>query len=352
LSAGRRTFRLFLLVVLLGVVGVLFLFNRLQHPRAPTGTGVTLSFPVGTPTSQIFRSLAREGVVSHALLAEIYFRIYRGGTPLQAGEYHFDRPTPIDIVIDRINRGEVVRYAVVVPEGLTADETIELFWKQGLGTEASLRRALLLTELLPGLAQGAPDLEGFLFPDTYTVTRSNTSRQIVERMVSEFRRRFTAEMRQQARDLERTPREAVTIASIVEKESSLPREGPLIASVYWNRLKHGMRLQADPTVVYALKRDGKWTGMVHRSDYAYESPYNTYLVEGLPPGPICNPGWNALKSALLPAQTDYLYFVANESGGHTFSKTFEEHLQAIAASRRIRAEAVRERDEMGGSSQN
>jgi peptidoglycan lytic transglycosylase G len=344
--------RLFLLLALLGVVGLLFLFDRLQHPRPPRSTGVTLFFPIGTPTSQIFRTLAREGVVSYPLLAEVYFRIYRGGTPLQAGEYHFERPTPIDSVIDRISRGDVVRYTVVVPEGLTAEETIELFWKQGLGTEASLRRALSLTYLLPGLAQGAPDLEGFLFPDTYTVTRSNTARQIVERMVSEFRRRFTAEMRQQARDLERTPREAVTIASIVEKESSLPREGPLIASVYWNRLKHGMRLQADPTVIYALKRDGKWTGMVHRSDYAYESPYNTYLVEGLPPGPICNPGWNALKSALSPAQTDYLYFVANESGGHTFSKTFEEHLQAIAAARRFRAEAGRERNEVGGPSQN
>jgi UPF0755 protein len=352
LSAARRTVRLFLLLALLASVTLLFLFDRLRHPPRPQGPPVTLFFPIGTPTSQIFGTLAREGVVSHAQLAEVYFRVYRGGTPLQAGEYRFDRPTPIDEVIDRINRGDVVRYTVVVPEGLTADETIELFWKQGLTSEASLRRALLLTDLLPGLAQGAPDLEGFLFPDTYIVTRSNTARQIVERMVSEFRRRFSSEMRQQARELDRSPREVVTIASIVEKESSLSHEGPLIASVYWNRLRHGMRLQADPTVVYALKKDGKWTGMVHRSDYAYESPYNTYLVEGLPPGPICSPGGNALKSALTPAKTEYLYFVANESGGHTFSKTFEEHLQAIAAARRFRAQAAMEKSEMGGPSQN
>jgi UPF0755 protein len=351
-SAARRAVRLFLLATLLAVLILVFLLHRLQHPGRKPGPGVTLFFPIGTPTAQIFRSLAREGVVPYGFLAEVYFRIYHSGTPLQAGEYHFDSPTPIEEVIDRLNRGDVVRYTVVVPEGLTAEETIELFWKQGLATEASLRRALLLTDLLPGLAQGAPDLEGFLFPDTYSVTRSNTARQIIETMVSEFRRRFTSEMRQQARALDRTPRDAVTIASIVEKETSLPREGPLIASVYWNRLKHGMRLQADPTVAYALKHDGKWTGMVHRSDYTYESPYNTYLVEGLPPGPICSPGTNALKAALSPAPTDYLYFVANESGGHTFSKTFEEHLQAIAAARRFRAQVARERSEAGGTSQN
>lgn len=354
MSAVQRAGRLLLLLVLLGIASVIFVFHRLEHPPRPDGprTEVTVFFPPGTPTSHIFQRLARDRVVASARLAEIYFRIYRGGTSLQAGEYRFDCPTPIDDVIDRMSRGDVVKYAVVVPEGLTAEETFELFWKQGLGTPESFRRAVRLTELLPGLAQGAPDLEGFLFPETYSVTRSNSARQIVDRMVSEFRLRFTAEMRQRTRALDLTPREAVTLASIVEKESGLAREGPLIASVYLNRLRHGMHLQADPTVVYALKRDGKWTGLVHRSDYAYESPYNTYLVEGLPPGPICNPGSNAIKAAVFPARTDYLYFVANESGGHTFSRTFEEHLHAIAAAHRLRADAAREKSETGGPSQN
>jgi UPF0755 protein len=339
---------------MLGLATGIFVFYRLQHPVRPPGpaSNVTVFFPPGTPTSQIFRRLAEEHVLGNALLSEMYFRIYRAGTPLQAGEYRFDRPTPIDDVITRMSRGDVVRYTIVVTEGLTADETFELFWKQGLGTRESFRRALLMTDLLPGLAQGSPDLEGFLFPETYSVTRSHSARRIVERMVAEFRRRFTAEMRQRARALGLTPRQAVTLASIVEKESGLVREGPLIASVYLNRLRHGMRLQADPTVVYALKRDGRWAGMVHRSDYAYESPYNTYLVDGLPPGPICNPGFKALKAAVLPARTDYLYFVANESGGHTFSKTFEEHLQAIAAVHRLRADAARERVETAEPSPN
>jgi UPF0755 protein len=296
-------------------------------------------FAQGTPTAQIFRTLAAEKVVEDARLAEIYYRIYRGATPLQAGEYRFHRPTPIDEIIDRMARGDVVRYTVVVPEGLTSEETFELFWKQGLGGPDAFRRALSATELLPGITRGVNDLEGFLFPDTYVVTRSTSARQIVDRMVSEFRRHFTPEMRDRARDLGLTPRQAVTLASIVEKETALPREGPIIAGVYLNRLKRGMRLQADPTVVYALKRDGKWTGELFRSDYSYPSPYNTYVNDGLPPGPICSPGMTALKSAVAPAKTEYLYFVADASGGHAFSRTFEEHLQAIAAFRHNRAEA-------------
>jgi UPF0755 protein len=144
-------------------------------------------------------------------------------------------------------------------------------------------------------------------------------------------------MRARAQAAGLSEREAVTLASIVQKETSLDREEALIAGVYWNRLRHRMRLQADPTVTYALKRDGRWTGTLYRSDYGYESPFNTYLVDGLPPGPICNPGADALKAAASPARTDYLYFVADRSGGHTFSRTFQEHLDAIATARRQRA---------------
>jgi len=131
----------------------------------------------------------------------------------------------------------------------------------------------------------------------------------------------------------------VTLASIVQKETGISSEEPVIAGVYWNRLRRGMRLQADPTVAYALKVDGKWSGTLYRSDYGYASPFNTYLADGLPPGPICNPGVLALRAAVRPARTDFLYFVADNSGGHVFSRTFQEHLDAIAASRRLRGAA-------------
>lgn len=354
MSASRRIARLFLLLALLGLVFATYLVYRLRHlpRRLETPAEVTIFFPAGSATSQIFRRLAQEGVIENARLAEIYYRLYRNATPLQAGEYRFQRPTPIDELINRLGRGDVVRYSIAVPEGLTAEETFELFWSHGIGSPAAFRRALQQTDLLPGPARGVPDLEGFLFPNTYVVTRSTSTRHIVDLMVAEFRKNFTPELRETSRALGLSAREAVTLASIVEKESGLWREGPIIASVYLNRLHRGMRLQADPTVIYALKRDGRWTGSLYRSDYNYDSPYNTYLYDGLPPGPICNPGLKALKASVSPAKTDYLYFVADSTGGHTFSRTFEEHLQAIAVARRLRAEAEEASEEPSRPSQN
>ncbi len=340
MTPAGRALRLALLLALLVLAAVAYLVYRLEHPSAPATPSqqVTILFEPGTPTTQIFHRLASAGVIRDARLAELYYRLYRGKTRLQAGEYRFDRPTPIDDIINRMGRGDVVKYSIVVPDGLTAEETFQLFWSRGIGGPEGFRQALQETELLPGLTQGVSDLEGFLFPETYLVTRTTSARAIVDMMTSEFRKNFTPEMREKARALGLTLEQAVTLASIVEKESALPREGPRIASVYLNRLKRGMRLQADPTVIYALKKDGKWKDKLYRSDYGYDSPYNTYVNAGLPPGPICNPGLNALNSAVSPEKTDYLYFVADASGGHTFSRTFEEHLVAIAAARRQRAE--------------
>jgi UPF0755 protein len=339
-SAGKRLARLVLLLLLLAIAVALWFANRLQRPpganRPPAE--VFLYFPPGTSTSAIFQRLSAEGVIGNARLAELYYRIRDGATPLQAGEYQFERPMSIDEIIRRMGRGDVVQHIIAVPEGLTAEETFRLFLDQGIGTPESFRAALNDGDLMPGLAQGAPDLEGFLFPETYRATRSTSARQIVERMVGQFRLHFTPELRDRARALGLSPRQAVTVASIVEKETALPREAPLVAGVYLNRLDRGMRLQADPTVIYALKHDGKWTGLLHRSDYNYESSYNTYIYDGLPPGPICNPGLEALTAAVTPAHTEFFYFVADAGGGHTFSRTFEQHLQAIATNRRLRAQ--------------
>lgn len=338
MSTATRVLRLGLLLLVLVFAGSAYLYYRLEYPPRPaTPSQVTILFAPGTPTGEIFRKLAREGVLREARVAELYYRIYRFRTPLQAGEYRFDRPMPIDDVINRMGRGDVIKYSVVVPDGLTADETFQLFWSRGIGGPDGFRRAMQETELLPGLTKGVSDLEGYLFPETYVVTRATSARAVVDLMLAQFRKNFTPEMRDQARRIGLTLEQAVSLASIVEKESGVKSEGPTISSVYLNRLKRGMRLQADPTVIYALKRDGKWSGTLFRSDYNYDSPYNTYMYDGLPPGPICNPGLAALKAVVSPAKTDYLYFVADASGGHRFSRTFEEHLIAIAASKRQRA---------------
>jgi UPF0755 protein len=340
-SAGKRFLRLGLLAVLLAIAAAAWLYDRLERPPARPGpaSDVVLVFPPGTSTSAIFRRLAAEEVIGNARIAELFYRLRGGGTALQAGEYRFSRPTALDQVLERMGRGEVVQHVVVVPEGLTAEETFRLFLDQGIGTAEGFRAAFTDASVAPGLAPGAPDLEGFLFPETYRMTRSITSRKAVEKMLDQFRLRFTPQLRERARALGLTPRQAVTLASIVQKETGLTREAGVVAGVYLNRLDRGMRLQADPTVMYAMKRDGTWTGMLHRSDYAYESAYNTYLYVGLPPGPICNPGLAALTASVLPVRSDYFYFVADPSGGHTFSRTFDEHLQAIATNRRLRSAA-------------
>lgn len=337
MSAIRRVLRLGLLSALLVLTIGIYLYRRLEHPALPPAPSqATVFFPFGTSTSEIFRRLAAEGVVSPGWLAEAYYRLAGSSTPLQAGEYRFTRPTPLSEVIARMARGDVVRHTVIVPEGLTAEETFELFWSQGVSRPQAFRNAFRNPELVASIARGTRDLEGFLFPDTYVVTRSTSARQIVEQMVANFRRRFTPEMRGRAAGLGLTLPQAVTLASIVQKETSLSREAPVIAGLYLNRLRRGMRLQADPTVAYALKQDGKWNGTLHRSDYGYESAYNTYLHAGLPPGPVCNPGEMALRAVASPARTEFLYFVADRMGGHAFSRTFEEHLDAIAAARRRR----------------
>ncbi len=334
MSATRRLLRLGLLLALLALAIALYLYRSLEHPPAAARPSeVTIFFPFGTSTSDIFRKLGSEGVISHAWLAEAYYRIGRNATPLQAGEYRFARPTALSEVIARMARGDVVRHTIVVPEGLTAEETFDLFWSRGISRPEAFRNALRNPQLVASMDRGAPDLEGFLFPDTYVVTRSTSARQIVEQMLANFRKHFPPELRDRAQTLGLTQRQAVTLASIVQKETSVGREEAIISGVYWNRLRRHMRLQADPTVAYALKRDGKWTGALYRSDYGYESPFNTYLYDGLPPGPICNPGADALVAAVSPARTEFLYFVADRSGGHTFSRTFEEHLEAITSAR-------------------
>src|SRR6266498_707089 len=221
-------------VLLLGALAAAiasYLYYRLEHPpRVGAPSAVTILFPQGTTTAQIFRKLAETGVVPDGRVAEIYYRLYRSRTRLQAGEYRFDRPMPIDEVINRMGHGEVVKYSVVVPDGLTAEETFQLFWSRGIGGPEGFQRALQETELLPGLTNGVSDLEGFLFPDTYLVTRSTPARAIVDLMVAQFQKNFTPEMREKAQRLGLTFVQTVTLASIVEKESGLQREGPAIAS--------------------------------------------------------------------------------------------------------------------------
>jgi len=332
-----RRHRLRRLVFVLGLLATVVLatgYLWIRAPRLPGSTErVVVEFPIGTPTRQIFRTLQAEGIARDSLLAEIYYRTFRHGVPLRAGEYSFSPGEPLDRAIDLLEHGEVVKHVVVVPEGLTNAECFALFVQQGIGTEQGFRRASREPNLLPGPPLATADLEGFLFPDTYVVTRSTPTREVVATMVENFRRHFTPELARRAEALGLTMRQAVTVASLVEKETSLPEERPHVAAVYLNRLKLGMRLQCDPTVIYALQERREWIGRLRRSDLEVDSPYNTYLYSGLPPGPICNPGAAALEAAVTPSPSRDLYFVARGDGGHYFSRTYADHLAMIEKSR-------------------
>jgi UPF0755 protein len=335
----HRGRRLALVVLLLAAAALAGAYRWIRSPVvAGASERVVVEFPIGTPTRRIFRILESRRVVHRALAAEIYYRVFRHGAALRAGEYAFSPGDTLDRTIGLLETGEVVRHTVAVPEGSTDAECFALFVQQGIGTEQGFHRASREIELVPGTPAGSTDLEGFLFPDTYVVTRSTPTREVLSLMVDNFRRHFTPELARKAAALGLSERDAVTVASLVEKETSLSEEGPHVAAVYLNRLKLGMRLQCDPTVIYALARKGEWTGKLRRSDLEVDSPYNTYLHAGLPPGPICNPGAAALAAAVSPAESADLYFVARGDGGHYFSRTYADHLAMIGKSRANTAE--------------
>jgi UPF0755 protein len=307
------------------VPGVL-LYRRLHTPyRGYTGVEQFVDIPPGAGTRDIGARLVAAGIVRDATTWRAALYLSKQGPHLKAGEYRFtDAQTPYD-VIDKLARGEVYVVHVTFPEGLTIAEMAKIFEAHGLGSAASFVAAAGDASLIRQVDPEARDLEGYLFPETYGVARHIGAEKMVRVMVERFERVFTPELRSAGEALGYAPHQVVTLASIVEKETAQPAERPLIAAVYENRLRIGMALQCDPTVIYALMREGKYTGNLRRDDLQMDSPYNTYRYPGLPPGPIAAPGQASLEAVVHPADADYLYFVSRNDGTHVFAKTLAEH---------------------------
>jgi UPF0755 protein len=231
--------------------------------------------------------------------------------------------------LGKIARGEVDLTPLTFPEGLTVKEMSRIFEASGRGTAQSFVAAARDASLVRTLDPQARDLEGYLFPDTYALPRRADASNVVQMMTGRFLQVLTPEIRSAAAGRGLSVRQLVTLASIVEKETARPEERPLIAAVYANRLKIGMGLQCDPTVIYALELTGRFDGNLTRDDLAFDSPYNTYKYAGLPPGPIAAPGKGSLEAAAQPADTPYLYFVSRNDGSHEFARTLEEHNQNV-----------------------
>lgn len=282
----------------------------------------------GMATPAIISRLGEAGIVNDPTALRLYLRMTGRGGQLKAGAYKFDSPISPLQAIEKIQRGEVAFERVTIPEGFNRFDIAEtLAAKTGLATEEEFLRLMEDQSLIVQIAPQARNLEGYLFPDTYNYTEQTTPAELVRAMVARFNEVFTPEWRARATQIGMTIHQVVTLASVVEEEARVPDERPLIASVFSNRLKIGMPLGSDPTFIYAaiLARDydGNPNQPRHRRR---ESPYNTYIYAGLPPGPIASPGRASLQAALYPQESDYLYFVVSGTEGrHKFSRSAAEH---------------------------
>ena len=286
---------------------------------------VFVEIPQGTGSVSIAKRLADAGVVRDVNSFRLALWLRGEGRRLQAGEYRFDQPVTPRQVADKIARGEVFVRPITFPEGLTIKQMAAVYEAKGFGPAKEFTDAAKNAALVAAIDPAAHDLEGYLFPDTYKMPRRSTAPQLVARMVQAFMKALSPELIEAAEARQLTVRQFITLASIVEKETGNTDERPLVAAVYSNRLKIGMPLQCDPTVIYALDRLGRYDGNLTRESLQFDSPYNTYRYPGLPPGPIASPGRASLQAAVHPADATYLYFVSKNDGTHAFSSTLEEH---------------------------
>ncbi|HEY7353319.1 MAG TPA: endolytic transglycosylase MltG [Terriglobales bacterium] len=315
----------FVLILLLGVAA--WLAWALWLPLSPGGRTFVMLRP-GYSTRRVARELKAARVIRNAEAFVFWHALHRRPS-LKAGEYVFEQDASAISVHKRLARGDVYFHTVVIPEGFNMFDIAAAIQNAGLGSSREfLKVATNDTALISDLAPGATSLEGYLFPDTYEFTRTQSVHDMATEMVKKFRK-VAAEIGLN-QDLPRI----VTLASIVEKETGVPEERPEVASVYSNRLRGRIPLQADPSVIYAELLQGAYGGALHHGDMSFNSLYNTYRYAGLPPGPIANPGRTSLEAAMHPAETQFLFFVSDGNGHHRFSNTLEEHNRNVAALRR------------------
>lgn len=310
----------------------------ISSPVSPPGQTFVLLHP-GYSTRRIASELKRAGVIRNEDAFILWHYLHRRRS-LKAGEYLFEKPASAKNVHRRLAHGDVYFHTVVVPEGFTMFDVAHAVEAAGLGPAADfLKVAQSDTQLISDLAPGAHSLEGYLFPDTYEFSRMQTMEDMAAAMVKQFRQvahqiGLIPEPFSPLPDATRGFHTTVTMASIIEKETAVPNERALVASVYYNRLAKRIALDADPSIIYAELLAGTYRGALHHADMQFNSPYNTYRNAGLPPGPIGNPGRSSLEAAMHPAQSDYYYFVADAAGHHRFAHTIEEHNKNVAAYRR------------------
>jgi UPF0755 protein len=322
----KRLFFLLVFVAVIAAAGGWWLYSRITEPyRAYAEPEVFVDIPSGSGPVAIGERLISAGVVRDSLTFRAALLLSGRARALKAGEYRFDAPLHSLDVIDKIARGDVYKRLLTFREGLTILEMAQVFEEKGFGKAIEFRQAAENAALVADLDPAAKDLEGYLFPETYSLPRNTPASGVVDQMVKGFRNALSPQMIESAKANGLTVRQLVTLASLVEKETATPEERPLVAAVYRNRLGIHMPMQADPTVIYALQKAGAYKGNLTRENLQFDSPYNTYRYPGLPPGPIASPGLASLQASAKPADVDFLYFVSKNDGSHVFASNLEEH---------------------------
>jgi UPF0755 protein len=323
----NRRLLVFVLVVTAGILSAAWLLGLVKQPAAVSDETVLVNIPRGTPFVHVVSLLDQKGLLRSRLVFRALAFFYKAPQQIKAGEYEFTRGMSSPEILQKLIRGESKSYRIVIPEGFTVRMIAARIASEELVEEKEFLRLARDKEFLASLNIPAGNAEGFLFPDTYLFDRTMDVRTMFRMMSNRFQMRVTGEMVEKARARGLGIREFVTLASIIEKETGRKEEMALVSAVFHNRLRIRMPLQSDPTVIYGIEN---FDGNLTRRHLERQNPYNTYLNRGLPPGPICNPGMDALTAALNPAPVNYFfYFVSRNDGSHQFSRTLDEHNRAV-----------------------
>lgn len=333
MNKSRPIKKIILALVLLAIIGLILLgidfYLKVFTPFAEYGESTTITIEKGESASSIAKKLHQQKIIANYTYFAIYYRLFFNDYKFKTGEYLFDQPMTMKQIIEKLHEGKVVLYKITIKEGLTINEIAQFLQENHQIDATEFIRYAEDTSLIADTDPQAPDLEGYIYPDTYFVHREVNAREMVKLMVNRFKENFSHSLKWRAEEMNLSIRQVITLASLIEKETASREERFLISSVFHNRIHQGMLLDCDPTVVYALKRDNLYTGKLGWDELKYDSPYNTRLYRGLPPGPICNPGYASIEAALYPENTRYYYFVAKDSKSHHFSETLDEHNWAV-----------------------